>query len=104
MSIPRVSCAPKDGRCYIIPQLEGEALSIPGSKAVFRVLTSELQNGSFSVFSSDGAAADAPGFHHHNEAHDIFIVTKGYMKVWNDDQCRILGLGDFASVPPVSEK
>lgn len=101
MSLPRVSLPPKEGGSYIVPQLEGEIISIPGSKSVFRILTSELQNGKFSVFAMEGALADAPGFHHHNEAHDIFMVTKGYLKVWNGDQCRILGPGDFASVPPV---
>ena len=91
-----------DGGSYLIPQLEGEIITIPGSKSVFRVLTSSLQTGgAMSVFSSGGVLADAPGFHHHDEAHDIFIVTKGYMKIWNGDRCKILGPGDFTSVPPV---
>ncbi|KAI9699213.1 MAG: hypothetical protein M1820_007292 [Bogoriella megaspora] len=101
MTIPRLEQPPKEGGSYIIPQLEGEIISIPGSKSVFRVLTSSLQTGgAMSVFTSGGALADAPGFHHHNEAHDIFIVTKGYMKIWNGDRCKILGPGDFASIPP----
>ncbi|OCL07388.1 cupin domain protein [Glonium stellatum] len=101
MSVPRVSVPPSSGGSYVIPQLEGEIISIPGSKNVFRILTSAMQtDGTMSVFSSGGVLADAPGFHHHNEAHDIFIVTKGYLQLWNGDRCKILGPGDFASIPP----
>jgi quercetin dioxygenase-like cupin family protein len=82
--------------------MEGEIISIPGSKSVFRILASAKQtNGAMSMFSSGSVLADAPGFHHHNEAHDIFLVTKGFMKLWNGDKCKILGPGDYASVPPV---
>ncbi|KAG9238744.1 cupin domain protein [Amylocarpus encephaloides] len=101
MSIHRVTQPPTDGSSYVIPQLEGEMISIPGSKSVCRVLTSAIQtNGAMSVFSSGSVLADAPGFHHHNEAHDVFLVVKGYLKLWNGDKCKILGPGDFASVPP----
>jgi mannose-6-phosphate isomerase-like protein (cupin superfamily) len=79
---------------YVIPQLEGERITIPGSKGVFRILASAKQtNNRIAVFT---------GFHYHNEAHDVFLVTKGYLKLWNGDQCRIMGPGDFAYVPPVS--
>lgn len=101
--IPRLNEPPKEGGNYVIPQYEGEVMSIPGSKSVFRVLTSALQSDdTISVFTNGGALADAPGFHHHNEAHDIFMVTKGFVKLYNGDKCKILGPGDFASVPPVS--
>lgn len=100
--LPRLEQPPPAGGSYVIPQLEGEMLSIPGSKSVFRILTSALQtDDTISVFTSGGALADAPGFHHHNEAHDVFIVTKGFVKLWNGDKCKILGPGDFAYVPPV---
>lgn len=102
MSIPRLDEPPQDGGSYIIPQLGGELISIPGSKSAFRILASAKQtDGAMSVFSSGSVLADAPGFHHHNEAHDVFLVTKGFMKLWNGDRCKILGPGDFASVPPV---
>ena len=39
----------------------------------------------------------------HARTHDTFVVTKGKLKVWMDDQCRILLPGDIASVPPVSQ-
>lgn len=103
MAVPRLSEPPTDGSSYVIPQLEGELISIPGSKSVFRILASAIQTkGALSVFSSGSVLADAPGFHHHNEAHDVFLVTKGFLKLWNGDKCKILGPGDFASVPPVS--
>ncbi|KAF2762119.1 putative dioxygenase [Pseudovirgaria hyperparasitica] len=93
---------PASTSTYIIPQLSGELVSIPGSKSVFRILASEKQTGddSIGVFSSGGALADAPGFHHHERAHDIFMVTKGELKLWVGDSCRILQAGDFASIPP----
>ncbi|KAH6683594.1 cupin domain-containing protein [Plectosphaerella plurivora] len=101
MSVP-VHTTPPDARTsYIIDQLEGERITIPGSKGVFRILASSKQtNGGIAVFSSGAVLSDAPGFHYHEEAHDIFIVTKGFLKLWNGDKCRIMGPGDFAYVPP----
>lgn len=91
------------GESYIIPQLEGERITIPGSKGVFRILASANQTSNkIAVFTSGAVLSDAPGFHYHNEAHDVFLVTKGFLKLWNGDACRILGPGDFAYVPPVS--
>lgn len=40
-------------------------------------------------------------FHYHDEAHDIFLCTRGQMNVWADDRARTLNPGDMASVPPV---
>ncbi|KAH6856160.1 RmlC-like cupin domain-containing protein [Chaetomium sp. MPI-CAGE-AT-0009] len=101
MGIP-IHTAPPDARTnYIIDQLEGERLTIPGSKGAFRILASSKQtNGGIAVFSSGAVLSDAPGFHWHAEAHDIFLVTKGFLKLWNGDKCRIMGPGDFAYVPP----
>lgn len=102
MTVPRLITPPSDASAYVIPALEGEAISIPGSKGVFRVLASEKQtNNGMSVFTSDAILSDAPGFHYHNAAHDVFMVTKGYLKLWNGDRCLLLGPGDFASTPPV---
>ena len=64
--------------------------------------SSKQTNGAMAVFTSDAVLADAPGFHYHREAHDVFMVTKGFLKLWAGDDCRILGPGDFASIPPVS--
>ncbi|KAL4916863.1 RmlC-like cupin domain-containing protein [Aspergillus aurantiobrunneus] len=86
---------------YAIPQLEGERITIPGSKGTFRILASSKQtNGLMAVFQSGAVLSDAPGFHYHNHAHDVFLVTKGFLKLWNGDKCRIMGPGDFAYVPP----
>ena|ERR1700742_1511388 len=94
---------PTDGESYIISNFEGERISIPGSKGVFRILASTKQTqGKIAVFTSAAVLSDAPGFHHHNEAHDVFLVTKGFLKLWNGDKCRIMGPGDFAYIPPVS--
>jgi mannose-6-phosphate isomerase-like protein (cupin superfamily) len=92
---------PAKAEPYFIPQLEGEKITIPGSKGVFRILASSKQTqNKIAVFTSGAVLSDAPGFHFHNEAHDVFLVTKGYLKLWNGDKCRILGPGDFAYVPP----
>jgi mannose-6-phosphate isomerase-like protein (cupin superfamily) len=103
MGIP-VHTTPPDARTnYIIDQLEGERITIPGSKGAFRILASSKQtDGGIAVFQSGAVLSDAPGFHWHSEAHDVFLVTKGYLKLWNGDKCRIMGPGDFAYVPPVS--
>lgn len=102
MSIPIQTTPPDSRTAYIIDQLEGERVTIPGSKGVFRILASSKQtNGGIAVFSSGAVLSDAPGFHWHAEAHDVFLVTKGHLKLWNGDKCRIMGPGDFAYVPPV---
>lgn len=93
---------PTTGEGYVVSNFEGERLTIPGSKGVFRILASAKQtHGRIAVFTSAAVLSDAPGFHYHNEAHDVFLVTKGFLKLWNGDKCRILGPGDFAYVPPV---
>lgn len=93
---------PTTGTAYAIPQLEGERITIPGSKGTFRILASSKQtNGLMAVFQSGAVLSDAPGFHYHNHAHDVFLVTKGFLKLWNGDKCRLMGPGDFAYVPPV---
>ncbi|GLI72822.1 hypothetical protein PoHVEF18_001006 [Penicillium ochrochloron] len=101
MSLPFSKQPPAERVPYAIPQLEGERITIPGSKGVFRILTSSKQtNGLMAVFQSGATVSDAPGFHYHEKAHDVFLVTKGYLKLWNGPQCRILGPGDFAYIPP----
>lgn len=103
MSIPVLTTPPDERTSYIIDQLEGERITIPGSKGVFRILASSKQTqGGIAVFSSGAVLSDAPGFHWHKEAHDVFLPTKGFLKLWNGDKCRIMGPGDFAYVPPVS--
>ena len=56
------------------------------------------------VFTSGAVLSDAPGFHYHDHAHDVFLVTKGFLKLYNGDKCRIMSPGDFAYVPPVCER
>jgi mannose-6-phosphate isomerase-like protein (cupin superfamily) len=103
MSLAFTNQPPESKVPYAIPQLEGERITIPGSKGTFRILASSKQtNGLMAVFQSGAVLSDAPGFHYHNHAHDVFLVTKGYLKLWNGDKCRIMGPGDFAYVPPVS--
>jgi quercetin dioxygenase-like cupin family protein len=105
MSLEFTNQPPASRIPYAIPQLEGERITIPGSKGVFRILTSAKQTGGLmAVFTSGAVLSDAPGFHYHDRAHDVFLVTKGFLKLYNGDQCRIMGPGDFAYVPPVCER
>ena len=79
MSIPVKTTPPDSTAAYIIDQLEGERITIPGSKGVFRILASSKQtSGGIAVFTSGAVLSDAPGFHWHAEAHDVFLVTKGF--------------------------
>lgn len=76
-------------------------MTIPGTKSTIRILASAKETeGMMSVFGLDGAVADPPGFHYHNLAHDVFMCTKGRLKIWAGDRCKILYPGDFAYVPP----
>ncbi|KAG5801461.1 hypothetical protein H9Q74_014236 [Fusarium xylarioides] len=71
MSVPLHTTPPNERTSYMIDQLEGERISIPGSKGIFRILASSKQtHGGMAVFTSGAALADAPGFHWHEEAHD----------------------------------
>jgi mannose-6-phosphate isomerase-like protein (cupin superfamily) len=99
--LPRVSLPTGAPTPYFLPSHTGEHLTIPGTKAVFRILCSAAEtNNTMSVFGQDGVLADPPGFHYHNHAHDVFMCTKGRLKIWAGDKCRILYPGDFAYVPP----
>lgn len=100
-SMPRVQQPLGKPSPYIIPAYEGETITIPGTKSTVRILASAKEtDGLISVFGMDGAVADPPGFHYHNLAHDVFMCTRGHLKVWAGDRCKILGPGDFCYVPP----
>jgi len=99
--LPRVNLPAGAPTPYLLPSHTGEHLTIPGTKAVFRILCSAAEtNNAMSVFGQDGVLSDPPGFHYHNRAHDVFMCTKGRLKIWAGDKCRILYPGDFAYVPP----
>ncbi|OAL50284.1 RmlC-like cupin [Pyrenochaeta sp. DS3sAY3a] len=100
-SIPRVREPLGKPSPYIIPAYEGESITIPGTKSTFRILASAAETeGLMSIFGMDGTLADPPGFHYHNQAHDVFMCTKGRLQIWAGDKCHILHPGDFAYVPP----
>lgn len=101
MPIPRVPEPLGTSLPYIISAYEGESIAIPGTRGSIRILASAKEtDGLISVFGYDGVTGDAPGFHYHNEAHDVFMCTRGRMKIWAGDRCKILSPGDFAYVPP----
>ncbi|KAF2484881.1 RmlC-like cupin domain-containing protein [Neohortaea acidophila] len=86
---------------YVLQSLCGELIYIPCSKSIMRLaVTGKETNDSFCVVGTGGAQSDPIGFHYHRQAHDVFLCIKGNINVWANDQCRTLGPGDFASVPP----
>lgn len=92
----------KPGKAYMLKSLEGEIIYIPCSKSAMRLLvTGKETEGTFAVVGTGGSQSAPIGFHFHKEAHDIFLTLKGSINVWCNDQCRTMGPGDFASVPPV---
>ncbi|CVL05060.1 related to dioxygenase [Fusarium mangiferae] len=101
MSIPRSDKPAGASTPYIIPSHKGESLTLPGAKSAIRILASAKESeGLISVFHMDGVLGDPAGFHYHNHAHDVFTCTRGQLKVWAGDKCRILSPGDFCYVPP----
>ncbi|OQV06657.1 Cupin domain-containing protein [Cladophialophora immunda] len=91
----------KPGQAYTLEYLCGEVIYLPSTKSCFRLLiTGRETNNAFAVLGQGGIGSDPIGFHYHRDAHDIFLVVKGFINVWADDQCRTLGPGDYASVPP----
>jgi len=89
------------GRPYILESLCGEVIYIPLSKSATRLLvTGKESENAFAIVGTGGAQGDPIGFHYHREAHDVFLCLKGSVNVWAGDQCRTLGPGDLASVPP----
>lgn len=90
------------GRPYVISSQDGEIIYIPLSKSATRLLvTGKETEDAFAIVGSGGSQGDPIGFHYHHEAHDVFLCLQGNVNVWANDQCRTMGAGDFASVPPV---
>lgn len=88
---------------YAISSQDGEIIYIPLSKSAFRLLvTGKETEDAFAVVGAGGSQSDPIGFHYHQDAHDMFLCLKGSVNIWANDQCRTLGPGDFASIPPVS--
>ncbi|KAJ9608055.1 hypothetical protein H2200_007043 [Cladophialophora chaetospira] len=89
------------GRPYVLQSLCGEIIYIPLSRSATRLLvTGKETDNAFAVVGTGGSEGAPIGFHYHRETHDVFLCLKGAVNVWADDQCRTLGPGDLASVPP----
>jgi quercetin dioxygenase-like cupin family protein len=89
------------GKPYVISSQDGEIIYIPLSKSATRLLvTGKETEDAFAIVGSGGSHGDPIGFHYHREAHDVFLCLQGAINVWAGDQCRTMGPGDFASVPP----
>ena len=64
------------------------------------IITGQETDNAFAVVGTGGVEGGPIGFHYHRETHDVFLCLKGSVNVWAGDQCRTLGAGDLASVPP----
>ncbi|KAJ9425795.1 hypothetical protein FOXG_02486 [Fusarium oxysporum f. sp. lycopersici 4287] len=90
----------KPDEAYIVPYLEGHVVDIPSSVSVIRVMvTAKETNNTFALVTSGGSEGPPIGLHCHDDAHDIFLCTKGQVSVWANEPGRTLNPGDMASVP-----
>ncbi|KAH7409158.1 RmlC-like cupin domain-containing protein [Cadophora sp. MPI-SDFR-AT-0126] len=86
---------------YLLPSHSGELWTIPTSNSVMRLLVTGKETANAFAVVSTGGTYDKPiGFHFHREAHDVFLCLRGSVAVWADERARVMGEGDFASVPP----
>jgi quercetin dioxygenase-like cupin family protein len=84
---------------YKLEYGEGRAHLLLGQ--VCRVLTGEEETAAaMSITNLSGPAGRPIPLHYHEREHDVFYCTRGRIRVWADDQSRILNPGDIASVPP----
>ncbi|KAJ4381126.1 hypothetical protein N0V86_003473 [Didymella sp. IMI 355093] len=99
-SIPRVLQPLGKPSSYVVPAHEDGAITIPSTKSTVRIFASAKETeGLISVFGMGGAIAEPQSFHNRNLAHDVFMCTKGHLKVWTRNRCKIFGPGDFCYVP-----
>ncbi|KAI1694094.1 hypothetical protein Ddc_22352 [Ditylenchus destructor] len=96
MTIPVVNTPPESRTPYV--SLNWRAKSSTCQVGTASSASSPLQSRQMAASLSWLVVAimsDPPGFHWHETAHDIFMVTKGYVKLWVGDKCRILAPGDL---------
>ncbi|KAJ9112616.1 hypothetical protein QFC19_000636 [Naganishia cerealis] len=87
---------------YVLESDEGETITLVGSGSIMRYLATAKETDDQYAIVHTRARPDEPvPAHFHARTHDTFLCLRGTMKVWENDQCRILGPGDFASVPPM---
>ncbi|KAL3456931.1 RmlC-like cupin domain-containing protein [Aspergillus heterothallicus] len=86
---------------YVLEQDQGKKLTVASSQSAFTVLADgNATKGAYTAVQLR-TGADEPLFpHYHRETHDVWYVTKGRVKVWLNNSCRVLNVGDFASAPP----
>ena len=93
----------RDDKPYILGAFGGENIYVPTSAGTTRhLVTANESKNVFLICGGGGVYAPFPvPFHFHNETRLDFLCLKGQMKVWLNDQCRVLNPVDYASVAPV---
>lgn len=83
---------------YVLESGAGDAHLLVGQ--VGRVLAGTKETGGkLAVLTLVGPAGHPIPLHFHEHEHEVFLCTRGKMKLWAGDQCRVLSPGDFGSVP-----
>lgn len=88
-------------KAYVLRQ--GEALqSRLAAGQIVRILADDAQTaGGFGALEMEATIDPQPiPLHYHNDEHDTWLCTRGRLKVWCEDECRVLTPGDFAYVKP----
>lgn len=102
MAILTSALPPGQRISYVLDQLEGECIAIPGTNSVIRILASAKETDDrMAIYYRAAVPTDASDFCWHKCADNVFLVTKGCLRIWNGDKCRDLYPGDFAFVPSV---
>lgn len=103
---PSTTGQPYYGKPYIVEAYGGENVYVPTSAGTTRYLVPMKEsNNTFAIVGGAGVASRVPvpvPFHYHKQMRHDFLVLRGQMKVWLDQECRIMSQGDYASVSPVS--
>ena len=85
---------------YVIKAGQGRSVVVAGQ--VVRILAGvgETASGYGAVMLESSIDKRPIPMHFHEKEHDTWLCTRGRLKIWANDQCRVLTEGDFAYVQP----
>ncbi|TNH14111.1 quercetin 2,3-dioxygenase family protein [Halomonas sp. BL6] len=91
----------KQSQAYILRQGESLITHLAAGQVVKTLADEAATAGGFGALVMDATIDPQPiPLHYHEKEHDTWVCTRGRLKVWCEDQCRILTSGDFAYVKP----
>ncbi|KAJ3337663.1 hypothetical protein HDU93_000741 [Gonapodya sp. JEL0774] len=93
-----VKKTPQSAKTYIVRHLEGTTLQLGSS--IFRIpVTKNSSNGEIAFLSTADMVNAAVPPHFHAKAFETFFLVKGRVKLYANNEQRILLPGDFGAVP-----